>query len=775
MKMSINPMVFLKAKFKFIMLFSFLSAGVFAQPALSSFSPDSGSVGTLVTINGTGFNPLDSVYIGGVKALITSSTSTQIIGLVMPGATNAPVSVFNNTGSAVSTSPFIVNPTVFPSKFEGFMANSPFMTQFSSKGVSIALSNDGKTALMGAPDNSPNGAWVTVMTETGWKAQDKFLHGFGANSRQGTAVALSADGNTAIISGENDSIQTWIFTRTDTIWTEQASLLNLTGLAGSSFHSSLALSADGNTAAMGVYSNLGNGGIYVLKRSGNIWSQLGSLLTVSDTIGATNFGQAVDISADGKTILASGPQNDGYAGALWFFVDSSGTFVQQGSKLTANGAIGNAHLGESVALSADGNTAIAGGRYDNNQQGAIWVFTRNNGIWSNGTKIAFAGSKQLGRGVALTADGSSIFTNGCAQNEIVTLYSFIKNGLGWSAPTAQISLSTFKNFGTAPAGIAVSADGSIGITGEPGSTYGSGGVYYFKSNPVITVSVSQIGPLLFYTCSGTPSIPKSFYVNGYALPNLIISGPQLIEFSTGVNGMYSNPLQLYPINGTIDSTLIFVRIVGSAIGNNSLNGLINFSAGHYVKSIPVSGSTLATPKNNIISGSSIYYIGDSLPIITGSTPTEGNTNGQFKYLWLESNLGTLGSYVPASGENTSKDYSPPFLTTKTWYKRIVISADCKDTSDFLAITPTIKQVGISTYEINPILIYPNPASSLIYLENLGNHPSTIYISNSLGQQIGSNQNASNNTTLDISQLTNGIYILTIENEFGFQRIKFIKQ
>jgi hypothetical protein len=57
-----------------------------------------------------------------------------------------------------------------------------------------------------------------------------------------------------------------------------------------------------------------------------------------------------------------------------------GVSTQQGNKLVGTGAVGtalhNAEQGWSVALSADGNTAIVGGPFDNNGNGAVWVFVQ---------------------------------------------------------------------------------------------------------------------------------------------------------------------------------------------------------------------------------------------------------------------------------------------------------------------------------------------------------------------------------------------------------------
>src|ERR1035438_8845391 len=55
--------------------------------------------------------------------------------------------------------------------------------------------------------------------------------------------------------------------------------------------------------------------------------------------------------------------------------------TQQGPKLVGIGAVGSpVYQGQSVAISSDGNTAIEGGYFDNNNVGAVWVFTRSSGV-----------------------------------------------------------------------------------------------------------------------------------------------------------------------------------------------------------------------------------------------------------------------------------------------------------------------------------------------------------------------------------------------------------
>ena len=63
------------------------------------------------------------------------------------------------------------------------------------------------------------------------------------------------------------------------------------------------------------------------------------------------------------------------------FTRAGGAWTQQGSKLTGGGE-DSAGFGGSVALSADGNTALVGGWMDDDTTGAAWVFTRSGGAWS---------------------------------------------------------------------------------------------------------------------------------------------------------------------------------------------------------------------------------------------------------------------------------------------------------------------------------------------------------------------------------------------------------
>ena len=79
--------------------------------AILQFSPQSGPIGTTVTISGTGFSATanqNTLTFNGVSATITSATTTQLVANVPTGATTGTIAVTTPLGSASSSSAFTV-------------------------------------------------------------------------------------------------------------------------------------------------------------------------------------------------------------------------------------------------------------------------------------------------------------------------------------------------------------------------------------------------------------------------------------------------------------------------------------------------------------------------------------------------------------------------------------------------------------------------------------------------------------------------------------------
>ncbi|HTZ17642.1 MAG TPA: FG-GAP repeat protein, partial [Dissulfurispiraceae bacterium] len=239
-----------------------------------------------------------------------------------------------------------------------------------------------------------------------------------ASDSFGSTVALSADGSTALISAEGSgSYQgaVYVFVRSGATWAQQQKLTASDGAAGDSFGSSVALSADGNTALIGAYlktvsANFGQGVTYVFVRSGTTWTQQPEL-TATDGAEYDNFGASVAISADGNTALIGAPYkvintvND--QGAAYVFVRSGTTWIQQPALIANNGAASD-YFGTSVALSGDGNIALIGAEGKSSSRGSVYVFTHGTS-WTQLELTASDGAAgdSFGTSVAISRSGTA--------------------------------------------------------------------------------------------------------------------------------------------------------------------------------------------------------------------------------------------------------------------------------------------------------------------------------------------------------------------------------
>ena len=183
-------------------------------------------------------------------------------------------------------------------------------------GASVSV--DGDTALIGAywdDDNGVDSGSVYVFTRTGstWTQQTKLLASDGA-AGDAFGYTVSLDGDTALIAASLDddngesSGSAYVFTRTGTTWTEQAKLLPLDGVAGDNL---CWVSLNGDTALLGVPGDDDNGehtgSAYVFTRTETTWTQEAKLLA-ADGAAQDWFGYGVSI--DGDTALIGSELDD---------------------------------------------------------------------------------------------------------------------------------------------------------------------------------------------------------------------------------------------------------------------------------------------------------------------------------------------------------------------------------------------------------------------------------------------------------------------------------
>jgi hypothetical protein len=303
------------------------------------------------------------------------------------------------------------------------------------QGFSVSLSSSGNTAIVSGPFDGA--AWIFQRSfNREWKQQAKLVPA-GTPFEAGYSASISGDGNTALIGAPFANAEIgagFVFVRRHGMWNQQAELVG-TDVKGpfSSQGTAVALSGDGNIAVVGGFNdnNEANGGngagaAWVFERSHGVWSQQAKLVGTG-FVGAPMQGYSVSISDDGDTVIVGGPLDNADAGAAWVFTRSYGVWSQQGPKLVGTDIIGPFPLqGFSVSLSGDGNTAIIGGFGDDNNMGAAWVFTRSDGVWTQKAKLfgtgailtpgSIIGGAEQGTSVAISGDGNTVLSGGPTDN-----------------------------------------------------------------------------------------------------------------------------------------------------------------------------------------------------------------------------------------------------------------------------------------------------------------------------------------------------------------------
>jgi hypothetical protein len=355
----------------------------------------------------------------GYSVAVSADGDTALIGVMRSSGSGGVAWIFTRSGSVWT----LQSPPLSGSE-EG-ATSEPCTEEECGFGRSVALSADGNTALIGAPNESGGfgAAWVFTRSGSTWSQQGPKL--VGGEERLaihfGRSVALSADGSTALIGSGRARGAAWVFTRSESsTWSQQGPKLVGADSGEGYFGRSVAISADGNTALIGAPGDTEyNGAAWVFTRSGGEWEQQGVKLTGAEEGGAGRFGFSVALSADASTVLVGGRSDSGGAGAAWVFARSGSSWEPQGAKLTGGGESGSGEFGYSVALSADGNAALVGGPRDNSYIGAAWSFKRLGATWAQEgelTGVGESGKGRFGGSVALSADGRTALVGGFFDN-----------------------------------------------------------------------------------------------------------------------------------------------------------------------------------------------------------------------------------------------------------------------------------------------------------------------------------------------------------------------
>jgi len=381
-------------------------------------------------------------------------------------------------------------------------------------GYTVALSDDTAVVGALADDNAngtnAGSLYVYLRSGSSWSLQAQLFASDGtAQARLGGAVALSGDtlvGGAALAStGGLGAGAAYVFVRSGGSWTEQAKLVASDAAAGDLFGVGAAL--EGDLAVLGAQeaddTSADVGAAYVFTRSGTVWSQQAKLTQPVEGL-HNEFGQALSLS--GGTLVVGAYRTPGHtgpgAGEVNAFLQDGGTWVVQDAFEPMDVTSGD-QFGYACAVSGD--TAVIGSINDSdpgNSSGSAYVFVRNGAAWEQQAKLKAAdGALSGGLGAAVAVAGDTIVIGSpsgdtTAGPDTGSAYVFVRSGTTWSqqAKLAAADAALFMLFGTA-----VAVDGDTAVIGASNDPHGvgtqAGSAYVFvRSGTVWSQQAKLVAP-----------------------------------------------------------------------------------------------------------------------------------------------------------------------------------------------------------------------------------------------------------------------------------------
>ena len=474
---------------------------------------------TVVTLEANDPEGFDIVwsYVVTAGSLGSTATVTQNnnVFTITPSIVEADAGEFSLTFTASDGVNLATSASAFTLAFVGdwTLATQQAKIQASdlqagdSFGDSVSLSSDGNTAIVGARYEDTGGAeagsaYIFTRSGSTWTEQAKIqASDKEAGDYFGDSVAISGDGNTAIVAaqfedtGAADAGAAYIFTRSGSTWTEQAKIQASDKEALDYFGYSVFISGDGNTVAVGApFEDTSVGSAYIFTRSGSTWTEQAKI-QASDKEASDRFGISVSMSGDGNTVIAGAYKEDtggSDTGAAYIFTRSGSTWTEQ-AKIQASDKEATDRFGYSVSISGDGNTAVVGAYLEDtgaDRAGSAYIFTRSGSTWTEQAKIQASDKEAVdffGGSVAISGDGNTVAVGSEGEDtggaNAGAAYIFTRSGSTWTEQAKiQASDKESLDYVGKTGSVSVSSDGNtviVGAVGEDTGAADAGAAYIF--------------------------------------------------------------------------------------------------------------------------------------------------------------------------------------------------------------------------------------------------------------------------------------------------------
>jgi plastocyanin len=309
-----------------------------------------------------------------------------------------------------------------------------------NNGYSVSYSMNSNIVAVGAPYNDGNGSnsgYVRIYENISgiWNQIGQDIEGAQSNDNSGYSISLNSYGNIVAIGSPNGidangaySGHVRVYENIDGSWTQIG--LNIDAAyqaaqANDKFGSSLSLSADGNTVAIGAPYAHGNnynddpdrGRVRIYKNISGVWTIVHQSTGINDK---DYYGNSVSLSSDGNTVaigaLMANINNPSinYRGAVYIRQNSPFGNINYSQIWQYYGSAAEDMFGYSVSISSDGSIVAVGARNNDDNgtnSGQVRVFEKNilGPYYQIGQDInGESAQDNSGYSISLRPDGASI-------------------------------------------------------------------------------------------------------------------------------------------------------------------------------------------------------------------------------------------------------------------------------------------------------------------------------------------------------------------------------
>jgi hypothetical protein len=167
------------------------------------------------------------------------------------------------------------------------------------------------------------------------------------------------------------------------------------------------------------------GAAYYYSFTNSEWTERGGAIRGDNDVYAANEDFGYSVAASGTEILVIGAPKSSYGNVIergraysFSFDSTSSSWLQRGSGTSAMGEAASDQFGAAVDISADGSTMVVGAPGQSSGAGAFYVYTWDGADWTQISKVSGEGSDALGESVMLLSsdDGSVVAAGGPGHN-----------------------------------------------------------------------------------------------------------------------------------------------------------------------------------------------------------------------------------------------------------------------------------------------------------------------------------------------------------------------